>query len=214
MCTGRWSEVRVADMWTCPKLWKNSPCVHVVYQVLRENLVTNANDRRPGEICRAGHISFGLKINKSLWRNKNNFESNWILWLTPGQETSPPAIELWSHDSLKSFRLASKGLEHYCVCVCVSVCLFIAVWQWLVRVPFQWQRGQNDVVCLLFFTFNDGDDNNTLHSISVHSNQLKHLFCLTQSLPLMFFSFVVCNPMSHIYSFVLKYVCYTLMLCS
>ncbi len=56
MCTGRCGHVQSYGK-------KQPPCVHVVYQVLRENLVTNANDRRPGEICRAGQTSFfGLKI--------------------------------------------------------------------------------------------------------------------------------------------------------
>lgn len=118
----------------CPKLWKNSPCVHVVYQVLRENLVTNANDRKPGKICRAGQISFWPQDSKStnLCGDKiNKFESNWLLWIfmwksthTPGQENIPSCSwALVSRQSRVLLDLTSKRLEHYCVYVCE--CVFV-----------------------------------------------------------------------------------------
>lgn len=141
------------------------------------------------------------------WTHQNHFESIWIHMQKATHTRKHPVLRLSFGLTLvpSSFRLHLKDfkhrLKHYCVCMCVSVCLLLSDNGWW-EFSFQWQRGQNVDVCLLFFTFNDDDDNNTLHSISVHSNQLKHLFCLTQRLSLMFFYLFFYSSVSHIHSFI------------
>lgn len=132
-----------------------------------------------GKICRDWKTSFfGLKNSKSsrsenIKCSKKNDRICWVCMRTSKQQA-------WKNpfaDCVLSTFLSGLSIIN----VCMWERVLIAVWQWSVRGPFQWQWGQNDVVCLLFFTFNDDDNNNnTIHSINIHSNQLKHLFCLTQ----------------------------------
>lgn len=130
---GSWGGVCSAHVRTSPKLWETALCSCGLSSL--KGTIGLQMQNLQGWDTFIYFLTTEKQLSKLLKVLKNHKIHSFSISVSSGALAHPCSV-CWFHSSCEYFQ---SCLKHRCVCMSVFV---IAVWQWSVRVLFQWHRGQ------------------------------------------------------------------------